>query len=1080
MDNKDEEVGREDSEQGNRSRHPTSGGKSDGPESRTGDMDNINVNREESSNGRSPDGRLSQLERDVLAKSATGASGATRPGAVAVPASSGLSELEREIAGKPQSGSQASAVQSLSQLERDLLSKSSAGSGRGATVPGAQSVVTSQVELDALQKQRIRGSSGPSTALSSLETDVIAKTQASVGRGSRTPGAVAVGPGDRDVAAKSGRESNAHGAAPSGSEGGAASLSRLERDALQKSSVSGQGASKPGAVAVGAGHSLSNLEREVAAKTMPSGANPEAGRALTQLESDVMRKSTEGRSGASKPGVVAVAGGSTQTSDSRLTQLERDVLAKNATVDRVSAAPLQSQPGEPRASLSQLERDVLSKSSGAPRSRASQPGAVSVHSPASSMKPPPSSNSQIAALSQLEMDVLAKSSGDVRQIPGAEGGSALSDLERDVLSKGSAAPERAASRPGAVAVQRPVPFGSLKAPPPSSTGASPPSHFERDALTKSMGQRVGGTAISVGGESSLSQLEQDVLSKTSGGFAVAANSPGAFSVPSGTTAIKGTSAPRAEGEASLSQLERDVLTKSSSPGRASGQQYGAFAVGPPAQNSASLSAGASLSNLERDVIAKSTAGLAVTSERQSASAESTLSQLQQDGLAKASGGSRAQSLTYASRPGEESSLSQLEQDVLAKSGGSGPARQVCGSHQTARSELSALEEDVALKRASGMGLSSASAAVVTARGPSAMASLQSLEEDMAAKTGQVASLRYEEPSALSSIRNLEDAVLEKSQVTGASGTVGYGEVIESGPYRATNDLVYMPDTHQGNPYMQDMPGTRYDPAFAHDRVFHDGGLNQEPGFQPPTFVPDYAGRFIGQERALGDGTHSQDMAYSLEDVALAPTGGIEAFVAENVVDATGVAVIMSEEDELKLIRKKQNKQFFILGISVVVLIIVVVVSVTLTVGSKASQPPPPTEAPSTAPSAMPSMAPTTSNFQSVLAELEAITGSSTVYNRGSAQHQAASWIANDDDYVREQGLTPRDAKFVQRYALAVFYFALGGEQWKVCSRGSPSCSSNPNVVSWLSPKNDCQWKHLSCEDGETLDKLQWCKYMRFD
>jgi hypothetical protein len=217
--------------------------------------------------------------------------------------------------------------------------------------------------------------------------------------------------------------------------------------------------------------------------------------------------------------------------------------------------------------------------------------------------------------------------------------------------------------------------------------------------------------------------------------------------------------------------------------------------------------------------------------------------------------------------------------------------------------------------------------------------------------------------------------------------------------------------------------------------------------------------------------YSPDALYGFD----AGAGGIEAFVADNVVDATGVAVIMSEEEELKMIRKKQNKQFLILGLIVVVLIVVVVVSVVLTVGK--ADPLPPSAAPSPAPTFSPTMAPTTERLQAVLDSLRVVTGDSeNIGVTSSPQYRAALWLADDDSFVRDQKLTPQDTKFLQRYALATMYYSLGGDDWDDCGEQSSSCGSDPSVKPWLSASDECEWKYLKCSDGVLVDEASFCTF----
>jgi hypothetical protein len=728
--------------------------------------------------------------------------------------------------------------------------------------------------------------------------------------------------------------------------------------------------------------------------------------------------------------------------------------------------------------LSQLEQDVLAKSGGkfakgdAVTSQ-QHPGAVAVQVsdaiPSGLKQSPPGSSSPCgpghgpgAELSQLEREALAKGSvsGSVRsdwsERPGVfsvGAGSSVSDLERRVLAKGAASAG-------------------------VSSGAAVLSQLERDVVAKRSvgysqasqpGVFAGGSADSSPATSStLTNLERDVMAKCSASGGSRASYPGA--IVSGSVAtikpngdfIATRAAPIVTTGSTVTQLEQEVLAKASSARAGRATHPG--------------SDGFSLSQLERDVLIKGSASIGTSTElpgavassvagahglqkssmsaSSSVTAERTLSRLERDLVAK--------SATVAECPGgttsSQGSLSQLEQDVLSKQrssfdGSSG----LCppASSQTnplGQGSLSGIEQDVAAKRCS----------LLTSPMASGIDSLRSLEGDIAAKSGSVQNRRRnDESTALSSIRNLENAVLEKSQVA-THPTIGYGEVIDDDPPVIYNDTPYLTDERIGAQYRQDSSI-----VYGSDSHFDHGDSAEDPvAFQPPTFVADYGGIYTGQEQPIGP--HSQDGIHGFDSGA----GGIEAFVADNVVDATGVAVIMSEEEEMKMIRKRQNKQFLILGLIVVVLIIVVVVSVVLTVGK--ADPLPPTMSPTRAPTSSPTMAPTTSTLQDLLDSLRAVTGDSK--NLGvpsSPQYRAALWLADDDSFVRDQQLTPLDSKFLQRYALATMYYSLGGDDWDDCGEQSSTCGSDANVKPWLSAYDECEWKYLTCTDGMLVDKASF-------
>lgn len=83
-------------------------------------------------------------------------------------------------------------------------------------------------------------------------------------------------------------------------------------------------------------------------------------------------------------------------------------------------------------------------------------------------------------------------------------------------------------------------------------------------------------------------------------------------------------------------------------------------------------------------------------------------------------------------------------------------------------------------------------------------------------------------------------------------------------------------------------------------------------------------------------------------------------------------------------------------------------------------------------------------------------------DKNAAQHKAAEWImhipeeedfsnsSNSDDNII---ICPHDKNVMQRYAIAVLYFSLGGEQWH-------------NSYNFLSRNiNECEWGSISNSNG---------------
>mmetsp|Transcript_4608 Transcript_4608/g.8543 ORF Transcript_4608/g.8543 Transcript_4608/m.8543 type:complete len:395 (-) Transcript_4608:107-1291(-) len=72
----------------------------------------------------------------------------------------------------------------------------------------------------------------------------------------------------------------------------------------------------------------------------------------------------------------------------------------------------------------------------------------------------------------------------------------------------------------------------------------------------------------------------------------------------------------------------------------------------------------------------------------------------------------------------------------------------------------------------------------------------------------------------------------------------------------------------------------------------------------------------------------------------------------------------------------------------------------------------------------------------------------------SPQYRAAIWAAD----VAPVESTER---MISRYALATFYFALNGDDWDKCGRGSTDCDLSEE---WLTAENECDWYAVECRD----------------
>jgi len=106
----------------------------------------------------------------------------------------------------------------------------------------------------------------------------------------------------------------------------------------------------------------------------------------------------------------------------------------------------------------------------------------------------------------------------------------------------------------------------------------------------------------------------------------------------------------------------------------------------------------------------------------------------------------------------------------------------------------------------------------------------------------------------------------------------------------------------------------------------------------------------------------------------------------------------------------------------------------------------------------------------------------------SPQVQALQWLSQISDDAAtstttgsSSTTTPIDADtdLAQRYALAVLYFATGGDRWKECSRDLTSrCESSDgsglrSSSHFLSNGSVCSWYGLTCSDEQKKDIVTW-------
>ena len=502
--------------------------------------------------------------------------------------------------------------------------------------------------------------------------------------------------------------------------------------------------------------------------------------------------------------------------------------------------------------------------------------------------------------------------------------------------------------------------------------------------------------------------------------------------------------PNEKASARLSQLEQDVAAKQSARGGAPTHRPGVTAVASMPRGGG----GSNLTQLEQDIAAK-------TQPSAAAAPSPHLTQLEQDIAAK------VQARGGVSRPMRTSGLSQLEQDIAAKTQAAmAPVTQ----------PLTQLEQDIAAKTQAGVRSAASFRASTNSNN---QASLHHLEDDVLAKQNAYSAppARAAAPPPASSYASASSYNNSAPAAASSYASSSYSSNSHSAPARATTDHF----STYNNAY-ENSNNSAYHPS---DQM----GYNDAPA---PALRSADVGRYAPgvSPDEINDPEAPLSYAPPIGDSVDLPAGGIEAFVADHVVDATGVAVILSDEEEEVEVKKRQRKLMIRMALVVAVVLIAVIVPVAVLSGGDVAITPAPTLSPTQSPTLSPTVAELPQLVNSL--DLAGISQLSDLQNRQSPQGRAADWIVNDDTYVSEQGLTVSDVAFVQRYVLAVFYFAMTGDAWGVCHRADTSCSATGEVNSWLTPTDVCTWFVVGCNDQGLITSISfrtlrcWCAWNLYE
>ncbi|GKY99407.1 hypothetical protein MPSEU_000895400 [Mayamaea pseudoterrestris] len=716
-----------------------------------------------------------------------------------------------------------------------------------------------------------------------------------------------------------------------------------------------------------------------------------------------------------------------------LFSLEKDKAAKQASESgRPLALDISTKAAQAASSLvftaTQLEREILTEAFVAsPIQHSVHPGAVAVAE---------LGGTAAVTFTSLERDIAAKCIAS----PGRS-----SQLEQDVLAKTS-------SMPVDSAVQLGEDHGSY-APASynrSSASKSDFSALERDIAAKSKASqgRLLATQLSAIEGRGLKRLEQDVLAKASAGR-------------------EGHSRPGASHEVGLTRLEQDVLVKASAT-RRTGRA-------PDVNGELSIAA------LERDVALKSVAQTRLVNDAP------RLDHLEQEILAKASG----KLCGPSSQPGVVSvdgvrSLSAVERDVsLKRQGhrGDNSTRILTPPADRVRESLNDLERDVHVKITVGAGADRPGLVAVDPPIQPANASLNTLESDILAKMSigpdgsetrnPGAAHITELPKLLISGASMHsvDSALSRQISAPRSSTSGCSTRLEKRNNLSALEDDILRKSYGHVPSSPSVVMSRRQPQSLKDAENEilsapsaESDLAEPREYTESRHQSPAVMSVVVPEAPLEGERFSE---YGVQDVVV-PTDGIEAFVADNVVDATGVTVIASEEEEEKRNWSRQKKRLCFLGIFFVAIVIALVVAIAVAIDKRENglRPMP---APSGAPTAAPTVAPTSSAFAALIQNLSSISVENAFATKDSFQYMAAEWLYDEDTYGI--ALSSSNPAFLERYALAVVYFALGGPLWHICGQSDETCTGNSGINNWLSPTDICTWYGITCGADKFVEEF---------
>jgi hypothetical protein len=218
----------------------------------------------------------------------------------------------------------------------------------------------------------------------------------------------------------------------------------------------------------------------------------------------------------------------------------------------------------------------------------------------------------------------------------------------------------------------------------------------------------------------------------------------------------------------------------------------------------------------------------------------------------------------------------------------------------------------------------------------------------------------------------------------------------------------------------------------------------------------------GTENSLSQESDDREAEGRLDDAE----GGK---LSKAALDVTGVSSAMGGV-KMRAIRN-DRRRFFVRGL--VVVLAIITMSVLVAVFAPRKYDASVAVDPSAVHTNTPTQSPTSLELREVMEALRAIADSDNLDDASSPQYQAAVWLSQDYASGRSYKLTMEDTKFVQRYALAVLYYALAGNSFLFCGR---DVSQKCNELSWLAESDECTWRGMKCSNGTLIDQISFSTY----